>query len=101
MKLNLNKGKHFAFKILWLAAKHAFFMSIFIFLVAAALGLSIYYYENYSIEKAEINYSEAKTSFDQKAYDVLAGYWQKNSERFSQSDAKKYPDPFMLTGNKK
>ncbi len=99
MKIDLKKA--FLFKLPWIAARHAFFACIAIFLISFLIGVAIFSKNYFSIQVKKAEAVEDKSYFNEKSYEQLLKYWQENEKKFNEADSKIYPNPFVLTEEKK
>jgi hypothetical protein len=99
--LPAGRKKLFLFKLPWMAARHAFLACIAIFLISFLIGVVIFSKNYFSIQVKKAEVVEDKSYFNERSYSQLLIYWQENEKRFNEADSKIYPNPFMLTEEKK
>jgi hypothetical protein len=101
MKIDLKKKEFFLFKLPWVAARHAFLACLVISLISLLIGVAIFSKSYFNIEAKKTETIKNRIYFDEVAHNQLLKYWQENENRFNEANSKIYPNPFVLTKEKK
>lgn len=94
--IKLNKIKNFLNKFLRTLAEHSFLTFLGLFIISLALGALIFFQCSILVESPVQKTGEEKTfQSEARAYQSIKNEWDRKKEIFSQTEAKKYPNPFL------
>lgn len=95
-KIKLNKIKFFWNNIIKALAEHGFLTFIFLFILSLVLGIFIFFKCSVMIEApAQKSGDEKSFKLEERAYQGIKEEWAKRKGVFSQTEAKKYSNPFL------
>ena len=95
MEIKKEKIKKVFLKIFGSIAKHAFFASLVLFIIAFFFGVWLFNKCNIITQTEDFENIEGILPLDNKVYERVLGNWQENEERFIKVDFKEYLNPFL------
>lgn len=99
LKINNKKLKNikkFFKKLPLIIAKHAFLVSLALFLLSLLLGVGLFYKYSILVQKTELGILEQAYVFEQDIYEQVLEVWQEHERISQQADIKEYLDPFLI-----
>lgn len=95
-RIKLNKIKDFLNKTLKTLAEHSFLTLLALFIISLSLGLFIFFQCSALIDSPGQKIGEEKSfKLEARTYQNIKDEWDRKKESFSQTEEKKYPNPFL------
>lgn len=94
MKFEIKKIKKFSNYLFLAIVKHAFLVSLILFLLALIFGGYLFYKYIILVQKIDIGVLEKPFLLNEKNYQDVLKTWQEQEKRFKETDFKEYPNPF-------
>jgi uncharacterized membrane protein len=95
-KIKLNKVKNLLYGFMRSLAEHGFFTFLVLFAVSLGLGILIFFRFSVMVDSpAQKDDSKKPFQFEEKAYQSIKDEWEKKKGVFSQTELKKYSNPFL------
>jgi len=97
MRINTGKTKWRLKKIIRTLAERSFLTSLFLIILALAIGGALFYKYNVLLNRYEPKAGESILKLQKQIYQNVLDEWERMNENFGKVDFKNYVNPFLIT----